>query len=412
MTVGSKATHAGHTVRKSVAKAAQAMPFVKTTQQDEFRWEELQRIEKRRRAILLLVEQPFWKVLTYWDGTVLRAISMDPLFWFVLACYVAVRIQARLELPTFVASLSSNNLTIVGGFLTFFLVFYVNQNHKRYFGLYNDSMACKGRIFDVATLAVANLPPEIASRLVRYMNAAHAAGYVGLSKIYPSQSFFKSVNDELGLLTEKELARMNEIDLDKGGSCNRELIAWCMMDIQQAKKKGLLDKELANMMRDQVLRLRASIGALYNAADLPIPFFYVHFICLLTALYLPLFAVSAAYNAGTGDDVYWTADVVAGLVVVLQSIFVIGLRVLGKKMSDPYGDDLIDLSVMHYVNFTWMMSNRILESYVPEEPSMEEEQALKSRRKNLGSAWEPEPSDDESVLESQNTDGNEPVVMA
>lgn len=63
---------------------------------------------------------------------------------------------------------------------SFFLVFYVNQSHKRFFGLYKDSMACKGRIFDVATIAVTTLPKERATRLVRYMNAAHAAGYVGL----------------------------------------------------------------------------------------------------------------------------------------------------------------------------------------------------------------------------------------
>ena len=123
-----------------------------------------------------------------------------------------------------------------------------------------------------------------------------------------------------------------------------------MMDIQHAKKKGLLDNELANLLRQQVLELRAKIGQLYNAKDLPIPFFYVHFIILLTALYLPLFSVSAALKAGTGSDVYWSADVVAGLVVVFQAIFVLGLRILGQKMNDPYGDDLIDLSVIHFVN--------------------------------------------------------------
>ena len=375
-------------VKASIRHAGNVLPFGKSN--DDYRWEELLRIEKRRNAILKRVELPFWKVLTYWDGTVLRHISRDNLFWLTLAIYAAVRIRARLGLPAFVANLASNNLTVVGGFLTFFLVFYVNQNHKRYFGLYNESMKCKGRIFDVATLAVANLPPEMAHRLVRYMNAAHAAGYVGLSTTYPAGSYFKHVNEELCLLTEKELARMHEIDLNKGGSCNRELIAWCMMDIHQAKKKGLLDKELANTMRDQVLQLRAAIGQLYNAADLPIPFFYVHFICLLTALYLPLYAVSAAYHAGTGTDVYWSADVVSGLVVVLQSIFVIGLRILGQKMSDPYGDDLIDLSVIHYVNFTWTMSNRILEARIPEEPTLAEENYLKANRKHVGDAWQTE----------------------
>ena len=152
-----------------------------------------------------------------------------------------------------------------------------------------------------------------------------------------------------------------------------------------------MDPELANTFRDHILKLRASIGQLYNAKDLPIPFFYVHFICLLTTLYLPLFAVTSAIEAGTGEDIRWSAGVIKGLVVLLQAVFVIGLRVLGQKMSDPYGDDLIDLSVMHYVNFTWTHSQRILKSHFPEEASASVEHMLMQKRNPCGGpAWEPE----------------------
>jgi len=86
------------------------------------------------------------------------------------------------------------------------------------------------------------------------------------------------------------------------------------------QKEGIVDNERAAQLRDQILQLRAAFGALFNAADLPILNLYIHFICLLSALSLPLFVISAAYKAGTGSDVYWTVDVVAGLVVVLQSL--------------------------------------------------------------------------------------------
>jgi len=134
--------------------------------------------------------------------------------------------------------------------------------------LVGKSMACKGRIFDTASIAVTTLPKDVATRLIRWMNAANVAGYTGLSQTYPANTFFAHLNKELGLLTNDELARMEDIDLDKGGACQRELIAWCMKEIQTMHKKGVIDNELAAQLRDQILQLRAAFGALFNAADL------------------------------------------------------------------------------------------------------------------------------------------------
>ena len=114
----------------------------------------------------------------------------------------------------------------------------------------------------------------------------------------------------------------------------------------------------------------------------------------MTVLYLPLFAISTAYKAGTGDDVYWAADVVGGLVVLTQSIFVQGLRVLGQKMSDPWGADRTDLSVIHFVIFNWRMSNRVLKTRFPtHEASLEEEEELAKNCIDVGGAWEDDQTD-------------------
>lgn len=232
------------------------------------------------------------------------------------------------------------------------------------------------------------MPHEQALRLIRYMNAAHAAAYVGLSPIYPVSSYFDHIDKSFQLLTKEERARMDKIDLDAGGAGHRELIVWATMEVQKAKDAGVLDKELAAMLRGECLKLRAAAAQLYDAADLPIPFFYVHFICLLTALYLPLFSLTQGINAGTGDDAHWVVDVVAGLVVLLQSIFVIGLRILGQKLSDPFGDDLVDLSVMFFVQFTWTQSNRILLSSDPPVRDYNVENELARKRVTIGAAWD------------------------
>ena len=262
-------------LRKKIVETYKTLNPLTETPYHEYSWDELQNIEKHRRRILTRAEDPFWKILSYWDGTCLKILLKDSLLWIVLGIYAGIRVQARLTVPTFVAEIGSGDIGVIGGFLSFFLVFYVNQNHKRFFGLYDKAMACKGRIFDCATLAIAYLPKESAMRLVRYMNAAHAVAYVGLSKTYPSSTFFEEINRELRLLNDDEYKRMKECNLDKGGACNRELITWCMMEIHHFHKKGVLDHQLAEQFRTQILDLRAAVGNLFNAADLPIPFFYV-----------------------------------------------------------------------------------------------------------------------------------------
>jgi hypothetical protein len=55
-------------------------------------------------------------------------------------------------------------------------------------------------------------------------------------------------------------------------------------------------------------------------------------------------------------------DIVNGIVVLLQCIFVVGLRSLGTKMIDPYGEDLEDLSVILYVESTLEICSTIMNS--------------------------------------------------
>ena len=49
----------------------------------------------------------------------------------------------------------------------------------------------------------------------------------------------------------------------------------------------------------------------------------------------------------------------------MQCIFVIGLRSLGTKMIDPYGEDLEDLSVILYVEDTLAICKTIMKSRQP-----------------------------------------------
>lgn len=139
---------------------------------NDMTWEQLCAIESRRRKVLKLHDNNFLLLLLHWDGTVLRLLAKDVLLWITMIVYVGVRVQLRIDLPEFVRYVSNSNITVVGGFLSFFLVFFVVESNKRFVDQYNKSMAMKGRICDVACLTKATLPKHMAHRIVRYMNAA------------------------------------------------------------------------------------------------------------------------------------------------------------------------------------------------------------------------------------------------
>lgn len=351
-------------VGKSV-KALQKSAAALLGDNEDYTWEELKDIEARRRDILRRAELPFYRMLTYYDGTCLSILAFDPLLWLTMSVFVALRIQARYGLPDYVDHLSSGNIGVIGAFLSFFLVFYCVQTNNRFDAQYQHSMSCKGQILGVAQLARTTLPREGGLRLVRYINAAHVAGYVGLSNTYRRRNFFDEINKRTKMMNDDEYRQLMELDMDEGGTSYRELLSWCMSEVQVAYDAGQVDGRLASSYRDKILGVQASLSSLYNFADQPVSFFYVHFICLLSALYLPLFAASSAFEAGTGEGAYWFVDVINGLIVLLQCIFVLGLRLLGKNMTDPYGDDLEDLSVMHYINSTLESCERIMGSKKP-----------------------------------------------
>lgn len=357
---------------------------------------ELQEIEFRRRKILRRTELPFWRILGYFEGTCLKAMAVDWLLWVSILSYVGLRVCLRSD-----AIWLGNNgfgdtdVSVLGAFLSFFLILFVNQSNSRFHDMYKTAMHCPSRIFDIALICAPALPKEGSSRLIRYLNAAHIAGYVGLSRTYTKQEFFDKFNDKFQLLNKDEMMRINMLDMDHGSDAFHELVGWCMMDIESAFRKGQIDAREKSALKDKTVQFRASMDGLYEYCDQPIHFFYIHFLCLLSAVYLPLFAADNAFNAGSGYNVHWTWDLLSGMIVLVQAIFVIGLRLLGQKMSDPFGDDLEDLSVMHYVTDAWMKSNQMLNIKRPceETSATVEEEMRRSRKTLLGPGYEdPAPS--------------------
>ena len=169
----------------------------------------------------------------------------------------------------------------------------------------------------------------------------------------------------------------------KSNECNR----WA-----EARRERCLDDLTAQDLRSNVLRLRGSMGTLYDFADQPVNFAFVQFVIILTTVFLPVHAFQASLLAGVGESAYWLAEIFYGLSVVVQGIYLVGLRILADRLSDPYGDDVEDLSVLTYVDTTWILSRRMVESsqtpVQPPDPAQED--AMVQDEKSLGGpAWIP-----------------------
>jgi len=362
-------------------------------------YEQLLKDDKHRERVADNCEDPFYKLPFHFQGTVLKVISTDILFWSTLIVFIVIRYQIRSreigEGEVFDYKNLSSNLVYVGGFMTFFLVFYVNQNHIRYFGLHKDVMTLMGRVNDVATLSKAILPMERARRIVRLMNTAHVCCFTGLSGNYSLANFLDPLDTRFALLTDDEYDRIaKEIDVERGPKAVFELLTWVMVDIRDAKDHGYIDSMESYELRRQVLTFRSAVAKIFVTCTRPIPFFYVHFLALLTAFYCPLFAVVSAFQTG-GSDVELYHDAISLLVVILQSLFTIGLRILGQQLSDPFGGELIDLQIARYVNMILNGSNQILAAKRLPPPSLKTENDLKSTMVTIGREYEDD--DDETT---------------
>jgi Bestrophin, RFP-TM, chloride channel len=316
------------------------------TQKQYVPFQELQDVETLRRKILKRTELPFWRILGYFEGTCLRAMMVDWLLWVTIAVFVILRIILRFQgsneayryiYGNMMMDLGDTDVSVIGGFLSFFLVLFVNQSNLRFHEMYKTSQKCPARIFDVAQIMAPacrkSNKMEVATRLIRYLNAAHVAGYVGLSRTYSKPEFFDKLNNLHRFMSHSELQRIQELDMDHGPAAFHELVTWAMMEIENAFEDKVIDSREKCALKEKAAQFREAMDDLYSYCDQPIHFFYIHFLCLLSAVYLPLCAADAAFNSGagySGSSTRWSLDVLAGLVVLVQALFVIGLRLLGQ----------------------------------------------------------------------------------
>lgn len=118
-------------------------------------------------------------------------------------------------------------------------------------------------------------------------------------------------------------------------------------------------------LEQQMLSLRGKLGGLYDYDFQPVPFAYWNIASWLNAIYLPLLSYTIGYHYHAEAYIAWVG-------VVLISFSLLGLSYLASMMAKPYGSEIYDFDVYHFLNFTCKASRKLLEPvFMPAEDAFE-----------------------------------------
>ena len=198
---------------------------------------------------------------------------------------------------------------------------------------------------------------------------------------------FLPINDIYKLLTEDELERVMEIGIDPTGAAYREVLAWSTEAMRDQVVKGVVSERISENTIKIILNLRKELTRLYEYADQPIPFFYLHLVFFVSLLYIPVFAYTVA--VAVDEDVHPgdAVEIVGLLVIFMNGLFILGIRESGYQFADPYGSDPLALSVMHYVTYTAQMTRKLLGARPTREHDTFQEESMDNVRPQLREAF-------------------------
>lgn len=294
-----------------------------------------------------------------YNGTIFKFVALDLQLWITIVIYILSRyfyLFDNFKTP----AIPLGPLSCIGGFVTFMLVFYTSQVYTRYLLVYDLSMQVVSRIVEATLLAKALLPIDNASRMFRHLNAAHIICYVGCTDIYSEANFFNPLVETYKLLDENELRRLSDINPD-GFYRTNEVISWMIMEIQQQYvSRKITDVEKAPLL-DQIIRFRTAVGGLFDCQAMPFPYIYVNFVYWVSLVYPAIFALAVAICFDATSFV-WIFELVGILCVLINCVFVVGLREIAHHFHNPFGSYLEDLSVLHFVHSAVKISAQTIDS--------------------------------------------------
>ena len=172
---------------------------------------------------------------------------------------------ARRALTIKDASNAATTVHVLGGFLSFLVIFFQNENYDRFKHAYRELCHANEYIVNVAMAAKAVLEFDAARNVTRYCCAAAAFCIVGLvPRAYNSLTFLPKFIDRYRLLEGAEYKGLQVKGME-GGDRYRELVSWAVMVVHRVEKRRRARRarsifKVLELARNEVLSARSWTG--------------------------------------------------------------------------------------------------------------------------------------------------------
>lgn len=319
-------------------------------------------------------------------NTVVPRVLNNALTLLVLTTYSVTAFVARtkrLEVSTLDLELIESQG--MSSLVTFMIIFFVGYCYDRHYAQYLEANRARNALVDCCAMAGAYMTNELDShKLWRYLNLAHVLAFIGLSPTYSANNLLHGFIKEHNLdVAKEEMQQLRMIGVELGQGAYLQAVQWALSVISHASEGDHTDSRHVHFMKlhsmqNEILLFRRSMAALYAYHFQVIPYVYTHMISLVSALYLLSYAVlkGTAFAPGT--------SIATGLVFPLLSLLLaiiacIGLIEVGSTLANPWGGELEDFAVFHFVDSACVHTR----SMVASSQSVDHRTKLKLRRNSL-----------------------------
>jgi len=283
-----------------------------------------------------------------WKGTAVKLVFHKLDFWVLLGLNVIFTLTYHygtdepedLSTSDKWPSITQQTLLVVGGFITFFMVFFNAEAYQRFFNEYFIACRIRYSVNDVFFLSRVHMDDP--RKMVHVLRLCHAGQYLGFFNLpnnreipgFLEGGFNRLV--EMGVLHKDEVSYLKSIE---NGNPSTDTLVWAMRILRNEMNTGNMKPPIYRAFESKVMGIRDHFDDLLAYSHQPIPFAYYHLMNVVCECYLLVLAY-----IGIGVTPPYA---IAGYFITLLAL--LGLREAAACLADPMGLDESDIPVFDMV---------------------------------------------------------------